>query len=122
MIELRTYLGAVKRLRGNSHLPRPQFEAERLLRFRDLVRHAQQHSPYYAAIMRAGGIEADKSQPTDFPVLTKRLLKDNFDDIVTDRRITRSGITDFLQHSHDPEERYLGEFIVLHTSGSSGEV
>ncbi|MCG2721104.1 MAG: hypothetical protein L6290_03680 [Thermodesulfovibrionales bacterium] len=120
--ELRTYLDAVARLRYNARLTRSQFEAERLLRFRDLVRHAQQHSLYYASIMRARGIEADKCLPTDFPVLTKRLLKDHFDDIVTDRRITAAGITDFLQHSHDPEDHYLGEFIVLHTSGSSGEV
>jgi phenylacetate-coenzyme A ligase PaaK-like adenylate-forming protein len=122
MTELKTYLAAVMRLRSNARLTRPQFEAERLLRFRDLVRHAQQHSPYYAAIMLTRGIEADNCLPTDFPVLTTRLLKDNFDDIVTDRRITRAGITDFLQHSRDPEERYLGEFVVLHSSGSSGEV
>jgi len=122
MTEYRSYLDAVARLRCNARLTRSQFEAERLLRFRDLVRHAQQHSPYYASIMRARGIEADKCLPTDFPVLTKRLLKDHFDDIVTDRRITAAGITDFLQHSRDPEDHYLGEFVVLHTSGSSGEV
>jgi phenylacetate-coenzyme A ligase PaaK-like adenylate-forming protein len=117
-----TYLGALLRLRRNARLTRRQFEAERLLRFRDLVRHAQQHSRYYAAIMRARGLAADTCLPTDFPILTKRLLRDNFDDIVTDRRLTCAGIMDFLQHSRDPEERYLGEFVVLHTSGSSGEV
>jgi phenylacetate-coenzyme A ligase PaaK-like adenylate-forming protein len=119
---LMTYIGALMRLRRNARLTRPQFEAERLLRFRELVRHAQQHSPYYAAIMQKHGIELDKCLPTDFPILTKRLLHDNFDDIVTDRRVTLAGITEFLQHSRDPEERYLGEFVVLHTSGSSGEV
>jgi phenylacetate-coenzyme A ligase PaaK-like adenylate-forming protein len=72
--------------------------------------------------MQEHGIELEKCLPTDFPVLTKRLLHDNYDDIVTDRRVTLAGITEFLQHSHDPEERYLGEFVVVHTSGSSGEV
>ena len=110
------------RLRRNARLTRAQFEAERLRRFRGLVRHAQQHSPYYAAMMRVRGIDPEKCVPTDFPVLTKRLLHDNFDDIVTDRRVTLAGITEFLQRSHDPEERYLVEFVVLHTSGSSGEV
>lgn len=119
---LMTDIGAAMRLRRNARLTRPQFEAERMVRFRDLVRHAQQHSPYYAAIIQAQGIEVEKCLPTDFPVLTKRLLNDNYDDIVTDRRITRAGILDFLQHSRDPEERYLGEFVVLHTSGSSGEM
>jgi phenylacetate-CoA ligase len=122
MTEFRTYLEAVARLRYNARLTRPQFEAERLLRFRDLVRHAQQHSPYYASIMQKRRIDADNCLPTDFPVLTKRSLMDHFDDIVTDRRITAAGISDFLQYSRDPEEYYLGEFVVLHTSGSSGEV
>jgi phenylacetate-CoA ligase len=120
--EYRTYLDAVARLCRNACLTRPQFEIERLQRFRDLVRHAQQHSPYYASIMRTRRIEADKCVPTDFPVLTKQLIKDHFNDIVTDSRITAAGITDFLQYSRDPEEHYLGEFVVLHSSGSSGEV
>lgn len=117
-----TYLRAKRALRRNAQLSRPEFEAQRLLRFRDLVRHAQQHSPYYASIMQTRGLLADSCLPTDFPVLTKRLLQDNFDAIVTDPRVTRAGIMNFLQHSRDPEEHYLGEFTVTHTSGSSGEV
>lgn len=117
-----TYLRAKRSLRRNAGLSRADFEAQRLLRFRELVRHAQAHSPYYAAIMQARGLAASSCVPSDFPVLTKRLLQENFDGIVTDARITRAGITDFLQHSRDPQERYLGEFMVTHTSGSSGEV
>lgn len=119
---LMTYLRTKRALRRNATLTRPELEAQRLARFRDLVAHAQQHSPYYAQIMRSRGLEATTCVPTDFPVLTKRVLQDNFDAIVTDRRITRSGIMEFLQHSRNPEERYLDEFMVTHTSGSSGEV
>ena len=117
-----TYLRAKKALRHNATLTRAELEAQRLLRFRDLVRHAQEHSPYYANIMQTQGLVAQSCVPTDFPVLTKRILQDNFDSIVTDRRLSRAGIMKFLQHSRDPEERYLNEFMVTHTSGSSGEV
>jgi len=47
---------------------------------------------------------------------------DNFDCIVTDRRITSEGINGFLQTSSDPAERFLGEFTVVHTAGISGRM
>ena len=46
----------------------------------------------------------------------------NFDGIVTDRRITKQGIAEFLSRSTDPNELLFDEFRVLHTSGTSGEV
>ncbi|MEJ0007093.1 MAG: hypothetical protein WDM77_12215 [Steroidobacteraceae bacterium] len=55
-------------------------------------------------------------------MLTKSLLMANFDGIVTDRRITRRTVADFLTRSSDPGARLFGEFTVLHTSGTSGEV
>ncbi|SPE20785.1 Coenzyme F390 synthetase [Burkholderiales bacterium] len=119
---LMTLLATAMRHRRNAHLSRRQFEAERLLRFRALVRHTLPQSPYYSAIMRERGIDPDRCAPSDFPILTKRLLREHFDSIVTDRRVTREAIVQFLQRSHDPAELYLGEFHALHTSGSSGEV
>lgn len=47
---------------------------------------------------------------------------ENFDDIVTDPRITRAGISDFLEGSRDPHDQYAGKYTVVHTSGTSGEV
>jgi phenylacetate-coenzyme A ligase PaaK-like adenylate-forming protein len=64
----------------------------------------------------------DTCRPEDFPVLTKRILSERFDEIVTDPRITRDGITAFLERSRNPSEFFLGKFAVVHTSGSSGEV
>jgi len=122
MSPLMTLLAAALRHRRNAGLSRRQFEAERLQRFRDLVGHARQRSAYYAAIMRERGLAAERCQPSDFPILTKRMLRERFDDIVTDRRVTREAIVDFLRRSRDPRELYLGEFYALHTSGSSGEV
>jgi phenylacetate-coenzyme A ligase PaaK-like adenylate-forming protein len=46
----------------------------------------------------------------------------NFNDIVTDPRITKQVVADFLNHSKDPKERLFNEFTVMHTSGTSGEV
>jgi phenylacetate-CoA ligase len=101
---------------------RAELDALKLEKFRALVRHANIKSPYYAQIIRSRGIDPDSCVPEQFPVLTKSALMTNFDGIVTDRRITRQVVAEFLSRSSDPGERLFGEFTVLHTSGTSGEV
>lgn len=106
----------------HQHLDAAGLEALQLRRFRALVRHAGTHSPYYRDIIRDAGIDITLCTPGDFPVLTKAQLMERFDDIVTDRRITLRAVNDFLQRSTDPAERFLGDYRVVHTSGSSGQV
>jgi phenylacetate-CoA ligase len=99
-----------------------EFGDWQLQKFRRLARHAAQHSAYYADIVRDRSINLDTCTPEDFPVLTKSLLMENFDRIVTDKAITRQGVSDFLLKSKDPAEKFLGRYRVMHTSGTSGEV
>jgi phenylacetate-CoA ligase len=101
---------------------RTELNALKLERFRSLVRYAAARAPYYANLIRERAIDVDACAPADFPVLTKSILMANFDDIVTDRRISRQVVADFLTRSSDPRDRLLGEFTVMHTSGTSGEV
>jgi phenylacetate-coenzyme A ligase PaaK-like adenylate-forming protein len=101
---------------------RAELEALKLQKFHALVRHACAHAPYYANIVRERGIDTNTCVPGDFPLLTKSLLMANFDAIVTDRRLTREVVADFLTRSTDPTERLFNEITVLHTSGTSGEV
>jgi len=109
---------------GRSEGPqtRAELEAIKLQKFRALARHANAHAPYYANIIRERGINLDTCVPADFPVLTKALLMANFDEIVTDRRITRKVVADFLTRSSDPQDLLFDSLTVLHTSGTSGEV
>ena len=109
-------------LRENARMSAEQFQAMKLAKFRQLVRHASASSPYYAQLIRERNIDIERCTPADFPPLTKAILMAEFDRIVTDRRITKRAIADFLTRSHDPTERFLKEFRVIHTSGSSGEV
>ncbi|MGO9931033.1 MAG: phenylacetate--CoA ligase family protein [Steroidobacteraceae bacterium] len=101
---------------------RAELEASQLQKFRSLVRHAGTHSPYYAAIIRERGLGVETCTPADFPELTKTVLMANFDAIVTDPRITKQVVADFLTRSSDPKERLYDEITVVHTSGTSGEV
>jgi len=102
-------------------MSREQLQARQLQKFRRLVAHVQAHSPYYAAIIQERGINVRTCVPTDFPVLTKQDTSRHFDDIVTDRRITRARIVDFVTHSSDGRDLFEGKYHVMNTSGSSGQ-
>ncbi len=106
----------------NLRISREKLEAAQLKKFRRLVSFVQRHSPYYRAIIDQHGINPATCLPTDFPVLTKHDVIKHFDAIVTDRRITRDLIADFLAQSTDPQELFEGHFHALHTSGTSGTV
>jgi phenylacetate-CoA ligase len=108
--------------RRNLRISREQLEAAQLKKFRRLVSFIQCHSPYYRAIIEERGIEAATCVASDFPVLTKNDVIEHFDELVTDRRITRDRIADFLACSTDPQELFEGRYHVLHTSGTSGTV
>ena len=101
---------------------RAELEAAKEQKFRALIRHAHTHSPYYANIMRERGLDVNTCTAVDFPELTKAILMANFNDIVTDPRVTKQVIADFLSRSTDPKERLFDDITVMHTSGTSGEV
>jgi phenylacetate-coenzyme A ligase PaaK-like adenylate-forming protein len=120
--QLRVYLKKSREFRTNATLTRAEFEAKKLIKFRELAQFANAHSPYYARLIREHNIQLATCVPEDFPVLTKSLLMANFDEIVTDPRLSKQVVADFLTHSKTPAERLLNRFTVIHTSGSSGEV
>ena len=85
-----------------ARLTRLELEAEKLERFRHLVRHAVQRSAYYRRIVEERRLDVDRCTPLDFPVLTKSLLMQHFDDVVTAPGVTKTAIAEFLTRSHDP--------------------
>jgi len=101
---------------------RAAFEAAKLEKFRALVAFLTADSPYYAEIVRTRSIDTQTCSPQDFPVLTKALLKEHFDRIVTVPDVSRRAVEEFLTHSKDPRDLLLDKYLVIHTSGSSGEV
>jgi phenylacetate-coenzyme A ligase PaaK-like adenylate-forming protein len=101
---------------------RAELEAAKAQKFRALIRYACARAPYYANIIRERGLDVNTCKVGDFPLLTKAILMANFNDIVTDRRITKEVIADFLTRSIDPQERLFNAITVMHTSGTSGEV
>lgn len=93
-----------------------------LCRFRRLVHDLLTQSPYYAKIIKERGIDPNSCSITDFPPLTKDLLLEHFDDIIADKRVTKAGVEEFLSRSRNPLELFKGDFFIVHTSGSSGQI
>ncbi len=108
--------------RRNERRTQQELSERRFRKFHRFIGFVNSRSPYYARIIRERGIDVSTCVPESFPVLTKRTLMENFDEIVTTPAITKEGIADFLSRSNDPFELYKGNFVVLHTSGSSGEI
>jgi len=103
-------------------LSRAQIEAEQAAKFRRLVRLVYERSPFYREVIESRGLDPDHCLPNDFPILTKQTVAEHFDRILTDRRLSRARIEEFLAHSHDPNELLDGRYHVLHSSGTSGTV
>jgi phenylacetate-coenzyme A ligase PaaK-like adenylate-forming protein len=103
-------------------MSRAELEAVKLEKFRRLVAHCRAHSPYYARIISERNIDVANAVPADFPPLTKNELMASFDEIATVPGVRKDAIAAFLSRSKDPEDRFLGRFRVIHTSGSSGQV
>ena len=122
MIDTLELVRATLLIKSNQRLTRAEFERRQLKRFRNFAAFVQGRSRYYGRVMKEHGIDPATCTPQQFPVLAKTDVLRNFDDIVTEPEVTTRGIEEFLHGSHDPLERYLGRYTVIHTSGTSGQV
>ncbi len=91
-------------------------------RFSRLVSYLKRHSPYYARIIDERRIDPRRARPEDFPVMPKTELMAHFDEIVTAPGLTRQGIETFLENSREPSDLMNGRYVIVHSSGTSGQV
>jgi phenylacetate-CoA ligase len=128
---------ALEDLRGKiqadifSHLPeridRLGWGADRLHgwqrdRLRALLRYVMQRSPFHA--QRLQGIEPDRFGLTDLarlPVMTKADMMADFDQVVTDKRLSRAAAERALEATSAKPVPMSGGFLCMATGGSSGQ-
>jgi len=98
-----------------------QLRRERLRLLRALLSEAVKKSLWHRERLAHVDVrEILESDLEALPVMTKTDMMDNFDDIVTDRRITRELCERHLEElTHDAY--LLGEFHVVASGGSSGQ-
>jgi phenylacetate-CoA ligase len=88
---------------------------------RELLARAIECSPFHAARLR--GIDPGRFDLADLarlPVMTKTQMMDDFDAVVTDRRLRRDLVERHLAGSAAEPSLLLGEHVCLVSGGSSG--
>ncbi|MCF6807427.1 hypothetical protein L3V79_03350 [Thiotrichales bacterium 19S9-12] len=57
----------------------------------------------------------------DLPLVDKTMLMQNFDHVVTNKRIKKNELETWIDQNTNYDELYLNKYHVVHTSGTSGE-
>jgi phenylacetate-CoA ligase len=102
--------------------PKKRIAAFQRQQLRHLLKHAIESSPFHAsrlAAVDADGFELDQLQ--SLPMMTKTEMMENFDDVVTDRRLTLDGVQAHLAAT-TAYPRLLEENYFAFTSGGSSGV
>lgn len=86
-------------------------------RLRELVNYARAHSPYYARLY--AGVPED-FRLSDLPPVNKRELMGHWDHWVTDPSVTLEQINGFLANKDNIGRKWQGKYMVVTTSGSTG--
>jgi phenylacetate-CoA ligase len=111
-------LADVLRLRGDMRArerwTRAELEHHQEARLHELLAFARARSPFYRELH--AGLE--KAPLDALPVVSKATLMDQFDRVVTDRRVRRADIEAYLASA--TSRPYLGQYWVTATSGSTG--
>ena len=123
---LRTRYGEAFAARLADHIQRLPWDAERLAthqreRLRALLACAIERSPFHAR--RLAGIDSARFEPADLaglPVMSKEEMMAGFDELATDRRLTRARAEQHLAASADEPSLLSGRYVCLASGGSSG--
>jgi phenylacetate-CoA ligase len=95
-----------------------EFQRDRL---RALLARAIKGSPFHAERLR--DVHPGRFELADLrwlPVMTKAQMMDDFDRVVTDRRLTREVVEQHLAGSVTEPSLLFGEYVCLLSGGSSG--
>ena len=86
---------------------------------RKLLRHAYENVPFYRRLY--GNCDIDSIELADLPSVTKPQLMNEFSDTLSERGISLEEVKAFVSGADTIGQLFKGRYIVLYTSGSTGE-
>ncbi|MFB6141161.1 MAG: phenylacetate--CoA ligase family protein [Halosimplex sp.] len=98
---------------------RTGIEARQRRRLAEMLSFVRRQSRFYKR--RYADVPEGSTDLTQYPPVTKSMLMEHFDDVVTDTAITRAEIDAFVADETKIGERFLGTYPVWTTSGTTGE-
>jgi amino acid adenylation domain-containing protein len=93
--------------------------------FQDLLTYVWKHSSFYRDYYQSYGIREDDLADIsvrDLPFISKEILMENFDIVVTDRQLQWKELEQWIRENRDPRQHFHEDFVILHGSGSSGNM
>lgn len=109
-------LHALEQLRKHDQWTRPQLEGYQAESLRGLREHTYAHSPFYQKFHK--GLS---NRPLhELPVLTKAMLMEHFDELVTDRSVRLEAVREFAA-ARVEGRLFRDRYWVTATSGSTGQ-
>jgi phenylacetate-CoA ligase len=84
-----------------------------------LIHYAANNSEFYQDLYK--GIDLQNCNLQDLPTVTKAAMMDNYDRLVTDKRLKLHEIQNWTKDQQNVGRLYLGEFSPCYTSGSTGQ-
>jgi len=123
-MSFRKLVTTTKQLNRNQLKTREEILALQESAFREMLVHAYNHSPFYRDYYRKHGIRESHlpSIPKEeIPVLDKDTYLREFDRLVTDSDIRRKDLEALTQQTQNRDQKYLGRYTVVHSSGSTGK-
>jgi len=93
--------------------------------FQRLLAQVWRRSPFYREYYAGHGIREEHLHDVsvaDLPLLPKKVLIDNFDRAVTDARLRRTDVEAWLNRNRNPRDSFCSATMVLHGSGTSGDI
>ncbi len=115
MLLLLKLMDKLGQMRQHERWTRPQLEAYQMEALGRLRSFTYARSPFYQKFHQ--GLNDRPLQ--ELPVLTKTMLMENFDDLVTDRAIHLKDLRKHMVNDRD-RNRFLNRYWVTATSGSTG--
>ncbi|MEL0638675.1 hypothetical protein V6259_18210 [Marinomonas sp. TI.3.20] len=113
----------LKDSRQSLFLSKEQLDEIRLIKLKSILKFAKENSKWYANTLKHIDVESFSiDRLSEIPVLTKEILMQNWNDIVTDPNLNLDKVEEHvLKMQSDTDQLYLeGKYHVLVTSGTSG--
>ena len=98
---------------------RAEIEARRRRRLVEMLSFVWRQSRFYKQYY--ANVPEGSTDLTQYPPVTKPILMEHFEDVVTDTAITKAEIDEFVADEAKIGERFLGKYPVWTTSGTTGE-
>lgn len=92
--------------------------------FIKLLKYVLENSKFYREYYGDHNINLDNIkniQLEDLPIINKKIVMENFNELVTDNNLKIDSIQRFIASNDNISEKYLEKYEVIHTSGTSGE-